>query len=201
MSTGSPSGDTIHLPEPSRKGSVSLEGALARRRSIRSFRKDPLDLEAIGQLLWSAQGVVTRSGLRTAPSAGALYPLEVYAVLPEGVYHYEPKRHRLIRIAESDRRRELRSVSLDQASITQAPLVIVLAAVHERLARDYGPTRGERYVDIEIGHAAQNVHLQAVALGLGSVPIGAFHDARVRSVLGLPREERPLYLIPVGFPR
>jgi SagB-type dehydrogenase family enzyme len=200
MPSNWPDDRTIDLPERRLTDGTTVAEAIEKRRSVRSFRKQPLDLRSIGQLLWSAQGIVTRSGLRTAPSAGALYPLEVYAVLPEGVYHYEPKKHRMTLTAEGDRRTELRRVALDQASITQAPLVIVLASVDERITKEYGPTRGERYIHNEIGHAAQNVHLQAAALGLGSVPMGAFHDARVQKVLGLPREERPLYLIPVGFP-
>lgn len=201
MPPGWPDERTIDLPERRLTDGTTVAEALEKRRSVRSFRKQPLDLRTVGQLLWAAQGIVTGSGLRTAPSAGALYPLEVYAVLPEGVYHYEPKKHRMTMTAEGDRRADLRRVSLDQASITQAPLVIVLASVDERITKEYGATRGERYIHNEIGHAAQNVHLQATALGLGSVPMGAFHDARVQKVLDLPREERPLYLIPVGFPR
>lgn len=201
MGSTIPAAVSFDLPRPARRGEVSVEEALARRRSHRSFEERALDVEAIGQLLWAAQGIVTRTGFRTAPSAGALYPLEIYAVLPEGVYRYDPRRHRLARTVERDVREDLCRAALDQTSIAQAPLVLVFAAVHSRIAKEYGPTRGERYVHMEIGHAAQNVHLQAAALGLGSVPIGAFHDARMQLVLGLPREEKPLYLVPVGVPR
>ena len=201
MGSTIPAAVSFDLPRPARKGAVSVEEALARRRSHRTYEDRPLDVEAIGQLLWAAQGIVTRTGFRTAPSAGALYPLEIYAVLAEGVYRYDPRRHRLTRTIERDLRMELCRAALEQRSVADAPLVLVFAAVHSRIASEYGPTRGERYVHMEIGHAAQNVHLQAAALGLGSVPIGAFQDARVQKALGLPAEERPLYLVPVGYPR
>jgi SagB-type dehydrogenase family enzyme len=191
----------IELPKPSLKSDVSLERTLARRRSIREFRDEPLTREQLSQLLWSLQGITDREGDRTAPSAGALFPLETYVATAEGLYHYDPRRHELTRRAEGDLRPALHRAALEQDSIVEAPAVFVVAAVHDRIERKYGPARTPRYVHMEVGHAGQNLLLQAVALGLGSVPIGAFHDARVQKVLGLPADHKPLYLLPVGKPR
>jgi SagB-type dehydrogenase family enzyme len=185
------------LPEPKKQGSVSLEEALAGRRSERSFVRRTLDREQISQLLWAAQGV-TRRGLRTAPSAGALYPLEVYLVSGEGIYRHLPRSHELERIAEGDILPQLARAALDQGCIREAPVSIVIAAVYQRTERRYGD-RAARYVWIEAGHVAQNIHLQAVAMGLGSVPVGAFDDRQVHRVLSLPEDQMPLYIIPVGY--
>jgi SagB-type dehydrogenase family enzyme len=180
---------------------MSVEEALARRRSVRSFAARDLTEEQISQLAWAAQGVTEpRMGLRTAPSAGALYPLEIYLVKKDGVFHYIPEGHELAQISSADVRGRLAEAALGQSSVREAPLDIVIAAVYERTSSKYG-SRAERYVHIEAGHAAQNLHLQAVALGLASVPVGAFDDNAVSKTLGLPPEERPLYIIPVGNPR
>ncbi|MEW6568681.1 MAG: SagB/ThcOx family dehydrogenase [Chloroflexota bacterium] len=191
--------DAISLPDPDRRGQQTLERTLDRRWSCRTFTREPLTLVQIGQLLWAAQGVNSR-GRRTAPSAGALYPLEVYAVLPEGVAHYEVLNHRLELLQRRDVRQELALAALGQDFIAVAPLSVVLCAVFKRVTARYGKARGERYVLIEIGHAAQNVLLQAEALGLGSVPVGAFADAEVHRLLGLPPDHVPLYLLPIGYP-
>jgi SagB-type dehydrogenase family enzyme len=177
---------------------------LASRRSVRDFADAELSLEDTAQLLWAAQGITHSEGLRTAPSAGALYPLEVYlvagrvATLPAGIYRYDPRRHQLAPTASGDRRRELALAALDQTWIADALAVVVIAAVFRRMGVKYGG-RGERYVHIEAGHAAENVCLQAVALGLGTTVVGAFSDAEVKRLLGLGNEE-PLLLIPVGKP-
>ncbi len=192
--------EVIVLPAPRQQGSLSLEEALAGRRSIREYGPRPLTWEEIGQLLWAAQGITSPQGFRTAPSAGALYPLEVYVVLPEGVYHYLPQAHQLRRTAAGDHRGALGNAAVRQRPVYEAPAVFVIAGVYQRTAAKYGQ-RAERYVHLEAGHAAQNLLLQAVALGLGAVPIGAFHDDQVRAVLGLSANETPLYLIPVGAPR
>ncbi len=195
----------IELPHPTLKSEVSVEQALAERRSVREFRDAPLNLAQVGQLLWSAQGITHDEGMRTAPSAGALYPLEVYVAvgavgeLPVGVYHYHPNQHALSRIIETDARTELARVAYGQSWIATAPAIIVIAAVYERTARKYG-TRAERYVLIEVGHAAQNVYLQAVALKLGTTIVGAFDDRRLKNVLELKKNERPLCILPVGYP-
>jgi SagB-type dehydrogenase family enzyme len=195
-----PADSVIPLPSPRLQGSLSLEEVLARRRSVRSFTPQALSLVEIGQLLWAAQGVTDPSGKRTAPSAGALYPLETYALTPDGIYHYDPAAHSLARVRDGDRREELYQAALMQDSVRQAPLVIAMAAVYGRTEAKYGPQRGPRYVHMEVGHAAQNVLLQAVALGLGAVPVGAFLDDEMADVLGLPGDQRPLYLLAVGHP-
>lgn len=190
--------DIIVLPLPDTKGKVPLETTILKRRSIRSFTDQTLNLAEIGQLLWAAQGITDRKGLRAAPSAGALYPLEIYVVKEDGFFHYLPEGHKLRRLSERDLRRPLQSAALSQSWVGEAAVDIIICAVYERVTSGYGK-RGIRYTDIEVGHAAQNIHLQAVALGLGSVPIGAFSDDGVARVLSLPDEEIPLYIIPVGY--
>lgn len=196
-----PAGEALSLPEPRVTGTLSVEEALAKRRSIRSFGEQPLTMAELGQLLWAAQGLTAASGARTAPSAGALYPLEVYAVTPDGVYRYRPQGHQLVPHVGGDMRSALSAAASNQSSVARAPAVIVIAAVYARTAQKYGEARTPRYVALEAGHAAQNVLLQAVALGLGAVPVGAFDDARVQGVLDLPADQEPLYLIPVGHPK
>jgi SagB-type dehydrogenase family enzyme len=196
QSTGS-----FDLPAPATRGSVSVEEALAARRSVREFAADPLTAAQLSQLLWSAQGVTGRQGLRAAPSAGALYPLEVYVATAGGVHHYEPRAHRLVARTDRDLRSALARAALGQACVAEAPAVFVIAAVQARVEVKYGRARSPRYVHLEAGHAAQNLLLQATALGLGGVPVGAFEDDEVQAVLGLPRDHRPVYLVPVGKPR
>lgn len=192
-------GRAVELPAPRTDGPMSLERALAARRSVRDFTDERLTLEELAQLLWAAQGITADWGGRTAPSAGALYPLEVYAVTPGGLYHYLPDGHRADVLRADDLRRPLAAAALGQSAVAEAPAVLVIAAVFRRTEVKYGE-RAERYVHLEAGHAAQNVLLQAVALGLGGVPIGAFSDREVQRVLGLPADHEPLYLIPVGHP-
>ena len=189
------------LPTPYLKGTLSLEEALAQRRSVREFADTPLTLAELGQLLWATQGMTHPAGLRTAPSAGALYPLEVYAVTREAMYHYEPQGHRVSVHIAIDTRPRLYAAALRQEPVLKAPTVIVIAAVYARTASKYGGERSPRYVHLEAGHAAQNVLLQAVTLNLGAVPIGAFEDDAVKRALALPSDQQPLYLIPVGHPR
>jgi SagB-type dehydrogenase family enzyme len=196
--------ETIKLPQPSLKSSTSVEETMLKRRSVRYFSDKPLTLVEVSQLLWSAQGITEpKHGLRTAPSAGALYPLEVYVVagkvenLEAGIYKYKPQTHELIKIVKGDKRTELYNAALQQSSIQTAPVNLVFSAVYERTSWKYRD-RAERYVHIEIGHAAQNVCLQAVSLGLGTVPIGAFYDDRVKKTMQLPKNEEPLYIMPLG---
>ena len=188
------------LPEPRRSGQLSLEETLLIRRSARTFSDQPLRLSEISQLLWAAQGITNPRGYRTAPSAGALYPLELYCVTEAGVFHYLPHDHALITVLEGDVREPLHKAGLSQEAILDAPMVLIFTAVYERTRVKYGAERSPRYVHLEAGHAAQNVLLQAVSLGLGAVPIGAFTDDDVQHLLGLPRDHQPLYLIPVGHP-
>ena len=193
--------DEILLPQPKLKGKISLEQTIAQRRSKRSFKAKPLTDDEIGQLLWSAQGLTDkRRGLRAAPSAGALYPMEIFALTKDGVFYYSPKEHKLTLKDSRDLRKQLSAAALHQKSVAEAALDIVITAVYSRVTGRYGQ-RGIRYTDIEAGHIAQNVHLQAVALGLDSVPIGAFSDQKVSEVLNLPENYSPLYIIPVGYAR
>ena len=190
------SSKTISLPEP-------RTAALRERRSVRSYKDDPLDLAEVSQILWSAQGITNPRGFRTAPSAGALYPLELYVIagnvknLPAAVYKYTPRDHALLEIVSGDRRSDLSRAALRQGAIRKAPAVILFCAVYERTTGKYGQ-RGIRYVHMEVGHAAQNACLQAIALGLHTAVIGAFRDAEVKTIANLPTDEQPLYFVPVG---
>jgi SagB-type dehydrogenase family enzyme len=193
-------GSEMVLPTPRQQGEVSLEDAIANRRSVREFTDEKLSWEQVSQLLWAAQGLTDPHGLRAAPSAGALYPLEIYVALPDGAHHYLPEGHAVEMVTEEDLRDDLWEAGLQQDALQEAPTIFVITAVYERTEGKYGE-RAERYVELEAGHAAQNLLLQAVALGLGAVPIGAFYDDQVQAALGLPPDHRPLYLIPVGYPR
>jgi len=189
------------LPAPVQAGRMPLEQAIRLRRSVRTFTAEPLTLQQIGQLCWAGQGITDpQRGFRSAPSAGALYPIELYIVTADGVDHYLPKEHALERHLAGDVRGALRSAALGQEAITRAPACVVVTAVVERTARKYGP-RAERYCFLEAGHVAQNILLQATALGLAGVPMGAFEDEQVAAVLKLPKGTRVLYLMPIGHPR
>lgn len=191
----------MQLPEPITKGKVSLEEAISKRRSQRNFAKKDLSLEQISQLLWAGQGITGKKisfNFRAAPSAGALYPIEIYLVTKDGLYRYLAENHKLDVVSDKDLRNALCASSLGQDAITQAPANIVICANYLRVTKKYGQ-RGIRYTDIEAGHVAQNIHLQAVALGLSSVPIGAFGDAQVKNTLSLSPDTEPLYIIPVGY--
>lgn len=196
----------VHLPQPRLDSGTSVEKALLGRRSVREYRDEPLTLAEIGQLLWAAQGVTSPDGLRTAPSAGALYPLELYVVagnvrgLAPGIYRYRPQTHTLAPMLAGDRRGELCAAALHQEAIKTAPASLVLSAVVARTTGKYGK-RGVRYVYMDHGHAAENVYLQAVALDLGTVLIGAFDDDGVRRGVSLSPEEEPLSIMPVGRTR
>lgn len=198
MTTATSPRSTADLPEPS-ESAVSLDTALRGRRSVREFLAEPLTRGEIGQLLWAAQGVTADWGGRTAPSAGALYPLELHAVTPTGALHYLPDGHRVETTSARDLRPDLAAAALGQDAVERAPLVVIVVVVPERTAATYGERAG-RYVDLEAGHAAQNLLLQAVAIDLAGVPIGAFDDAAVARVLALPRGHEPRYLLPVGRP-
>ena len=189
------------LPPPTTKGTVSVEETLAKRRSIRAFKPERLTPGHISQLLWAAQGITEkRRGGRTTPSAGATYPLTTYLVTDQGVFLYDPEKHALVPKREGDVRSALAAAALGQAWVRESPASIVFAAIYARTTGRYG-SRGQQYVHMEVGHAAENVHLQAVALGLGSAPVGAFDDESVARLLDLSHDERPLYIIPVGVPR
>jgi SagB-type dehydrogenase family enzyme len=195
--------ELIKLPGPELAGEYSVEKLLQQRRSVRSYKKSSLNLTEVGQLLWSAQGVSDTQGLRTAPSAGALYPLEIFVVagdvnqLSPGIYQYNPEEHSLLKTANGDLRKLLQKAALNQSSIGDAAVVFVFTAIFQRSIWKYGG-RGVRYVHMEVGHAGQNLFLQAEALGLGTVVIGAFNDDEVREALSLDSDIQPLSLMPVG---
>jgi SagB-type dehydrogenase family enzyme len=198
----------IKLPPPLLKGKVSLEEAITKRRSVRRYRPESPALFQLSQILWSAQGVTGGGRLRAAPSAGATYPLEIFVVigkqaieeLEAGIYHYEVDSHSLSLHKPGDFRIDLARAALDEGFIAAAPVDIVICALYTRTSYRYG-RRGERYVHMEVGHVGQNIHLQAVALGLATVEVGAFDDEDVRKVLGVEEQIKPLYIMPIGKPR
>ena len=205
--------ETVELPKPGTDGTVSVEKALAERRSVRSFTTDPLTLDEVSQLLWSAYGITytrdgmpdfVRGGLRTAPSAGALYPLEVYLVagnvegLRAGLYRYVSDGHLLQMLIGGDLRLDLQRACHGQRFVGSAPASIVYSAIYERCTSKYGERGRERYVCMDLGHSGQNVYLQCEALGLGTCAVGAFDDEAVHKVMRLSEEEEALYVMPVG---
>jgi SagB-type dehydrogenase family enzyme len=214
----SPEAEIIQLPAPQLDSRISVEKAISLRRSVRDYVDVPLSISEISQILWAAQGFTQerkepprmwnpkyewQGGLRTAPSAGALYPMEIYLLagnvegLAKGVYKFIPKNHSLKRITSVDKRTDLCNAALKQPSIEKAAAVIVMAGVYERTSFKYGE-RAERYVHIEAGSIAENVYLQGLTLGIGTVIIGAFNDKDVKNVLGLPEDENPLVIMPLG---
>lgn len=195
----------ILLPEPQRQSKTTIEEAILKRRSSREFKDEPLTLFEISQILWSAQGITAPEwGGRAAPSAGALYPLEIYLVarkaegLLSGVYHFIPQGHKLRKVSEGDLSLELTTAALGQDPIKAAPVNLVITAIFERTTQKYGE-RGIHYVYMEAGHAAQNVYLQTQSLNLGTVTIGAFDDEEVKKLLKLSPNEVPLYIMPIGY--
>ena len=185
------------LPKPKADGAVSIEKALADRRSVRDFVREPLTLRQVSQILWAAQGETARDGLRTAPSAGALYPLESYLQagdvrgLEPQMYHYRSHGHELVRVVDGDQRERLAHAASEQLWISEAAAVIVLCAVYGRTTRKYGE-RGRMYVHMEAGHVVQNICLEAAALGLGSTVVGALEEEAVRRILRVPKRQVPL---------
>ena len=196
--------EVVTLPAPQKDGAVSVEAALQNRRSVRFFKDLPLSLQSVSQLLWAAQGITDKRGFRTAPSAGALYPLELYLFagkaegLEPGIYHYRPADHTLLLVTDGDFRETLCRAALWQDAICQAPTVFLIAGVPERTTGKYGE-RGIRYIHMEAGHTAQNILLQAVSLDLGGVAIGAFSDHEVSKLLKMDKGRIPLYIVPVGM--
>jgi SagB-type dehydrogenase family enzyme len=204
----------IRLPAPRLKGNVSLEETILRRRAVRRYHTEPLLLSQLSQILWSAQGMTGTREFRATPSAGATYPLEIFVVVGDqcviasvakqasrelraGTYHYDPKSHSLSLHISGDLRPDLARAALDEEFIAKVPMDIVICALYHRTSYRYGK-RGERYVHIEVGHVGENIHLQAVALGLSTVEVGAFNDEAVANVLGVEEQIRPLYIMPVG---
>jgi len=195
--------ESIKLPEPRYRSNVSIEEALLYRRSVRDYWEAPLELVEISQLLWAAQGVTDKEGHRTAPSAGALYPLDIYLVvrnvnsLAAGTYKYKPEGHELEKVMTENKWTGLCEAANNQACVKTCAALIGICAVYERSTVKYGE-RGVRYTHIEVGHAAQNIYLQAVSLNLGTVFVGGYDDRKVQKAMNLPDNEIPLCLMPVG---
>jgi len=207
--------DFILLPYPMiRRDILSTEESIAYRRSIRDYKDEPISIEHLSQLLWATYGISeTRWGLKTTPSAGATYPLEIYVVVGErkvsipdrgylkpGIYKYHPYTHSLKLIREGDYMEELSKAAVNQRWVKEAAINIVICAVYERTTRVYGE-RGYRYVYMEVGHAGQNIYLEATALNLGAVVIGAFYDDWVKDIIKAEKDEHPLYLVSIGVPK
>lgn len=188
----------VELPVPEYTNK-SIEECILARRSIRQFQDKDIPLSSISLLVWAAQGITAKRGFRAAPSAGATYPLEIFLAKRDGLFRYIPQHHALKKEKTGDMRSEIAECALNQMFIADAGIVFVITGIFERTTRRYGE-RGVQYVHNEVGHCAQNIHLAAVALGLGSVPIGAFNDGELKQLLELD-DERPLYIVPVGFPR
>ena len=188
----------IKLPQPNFKGKYTLEEVLKKRRTCRDFVRDKkLTIEQISQLLWATYGITEISyGLKTAPSAGARYPLDIYVAKEDGVFKYDPQEHALIEVLKEDVREKVAIASWNQDFIASSSCVFIFYAVYERTTSRYGE-RGIRYVHIDLGHAAQNLLLQAEALDLGACPVGAFNDSEIKKILKFKGE--PLYIIPVGY--
>ncbi|MBD3304459.1 SagB/ThcOx family dehydrogenase [Candidatus Woesearchaeota archaeon] len=195
--------ETIKLPKPVLKSDVSVEEALKNRRSVREYKNKPLSLKDISQILWACQGI-TGDGKRTAPSAGALYALEIYIAageaneLDKGVYHYLPESHSLEKIKDRDIRKELGTAAYGQEWVSQAPASLVITGIYKRITQKYR-ARGKQYTHLEAGHAAQNVYLQAYSLNIGTVFVGAFTDSRVQQILGVPKDHVPFAIMPLGY--
>jgi SagB-type dehydrogenase family enzyme len=193
----------MKLPQPRLDSNFSLEKAISQRRSVRGFGDNPITLDELSQLLWAAQGVTHVAGLRAAPSAGTLFPMELYVVagnvveLEAGVYKYQSQGHELFKLKTGDVRKSLTQAAADQSTVAEAAASIVIMAAYEQMLARYGE-RGTEYTAIEAGHVSQNIYLQATALGLGTVALGAFIDNEVNEILEAPARLMPLYIMPVG---
>mgnify|MGYP000554194144 CR=1 FL=1 len=199
----------IKLPDPSYHGKTSVEEAIKKRRTIRNFQKKSLKLSQLSQLLWSAQGITDDKGfMRSVPSAGALYPLDIYVVVGEkgveglepGVYHYSPRQHIINEVCKNDKRKDVARASLSQMWMANAPIILIITAEYKRITGKYGE-RGIRYAIMEVGHVAQNIFLQSESLGLGAGIVGAFYDNEVARSINAFKNHQPLIIMPVGYKR
>jgi len=205
--TANPAQSEIVLPSPNRTG-LALEEAIAKRRSVRDFSGESLTLGEVSQILWAGQGITDRAGgFRSAPSAGALYPIELYLVPNRvegagcGIYRYVPEGHRLVLVRNGTFGQELAKAAYGQSPVGDAAAVVVLTAIPARTAAKYGDAQAERFIDIEAGHISQNMLLEAVSLGLGAAPIGGFSQEEADAVLGIDgKNEKAVYLAIIGKP-
>lgn len=205
--------NTYQLPSPNYDGELSIEASMLQRRSQRDYKPDAISTQQLSQVLWAAYGITEsieepaflRGGLKTAPSAGARYPLDIYALvgnvdgLNKGLYKFLPQGHRLEQIHNKDLRPELCVASYEQLMIQEAPVILVYTAVFERCTSKYGERGRERYVCMDLGHSAENVYLQVQSLGLGTCAVGAFNDAEVQKIINTSEEEEALYIMPIGY--
>ena len=204
---------TYILPSPLTDGTVSVEHALSNRRSHRNFTDEAISAEQLSQILWAAYGITSpvpdrpklRGGFRTAPSAGGLYPFEIYVLVGKvtgveaGLYKYISQEHKIVRVTGQDLRESLSVASFGQVQIKEAPVSILYAAIYSRMTEKYGDRGRDRFVCIDLGHSAQNIYLQAETLNLGTCAVGGFDDEKVVEVMQLPEEEIPLFIMPVGY--
>lgn len=196
--------EKIKLPEPKYDSGTSIEKALLNRRSIREYKNEPLKISEVSQLLWAAQGITDpKTGFRTAPSAGALYPIEIRVIIgnveevASGIYKYAPQEHELLIVKEGDIRDKIAIAANKQTWIEKGAIIIVFSAVYERTTQKYGDG-GVKFAHIEVGHAAQNAYLQAVSLNLGMTVVGGFNTEEIKKILSMPDNEDPLYIAPIG---
>ncbi len=194
----------LSLPAPSLTGTVSLETAIHERRSTRHFKNQPLSLSQISQLLWASQGITHQNSLRAAPSAGGCYPLTVYLVagnvtgLAPGVYTYIVEKHALQKCSDGDLRSRLCAAAFSQRSVEEAAATIVIGGVYEGVAKKYG-AHAQDFTWLEAGCVAENVALQAISCGLGTVCVAGFTPQAVQEIVGMPEEIQPLCLLPLGI--
>ncbi|MBN2313293.1 MAG: DJ-1/PfpI family protein [Sedimentisphaerales bacterium] len=190
----------IQLTEPDTEGAITLQQALAKRRSVTQFTNEALKPSDISQLAWAGQGITeTQKGLRTAPSLGEIYPIDLIFVTQEGTFTYDPTEHRLEQLSDQDIRISLASATSMPESVAGAPCSIILAGSTRKMSERF-PDKARTYIYLEAGHIAQNIELQATALDLGSVAVAVFNTANVRKTCKLPRNEDPLYIVCVGHP-
>jgi SagB-type dehydrogenase family enzyme len=195
--------ESITLPQPDLEGKMTLEQALAQRRSVRQYAPGPLSLAEVSQLLWAAHGITGPNGKRTTPSARAVFPLEIWLAvgdvtdLAPGVYRYVPEDHALSLVAAGDPREGITAAAPRQAGVPTIPVVVAVVG-DSALATERFGSRRERYLAMEAGFVVQDVYLQATALGLGTVAVGGYRDAPAREALGLPAGRELLLLMPVG---
>jgi len=207
--SGSALAQAISLPRPRLQSKVSVEEAIQARRSIRAFARAPLQFSEVAQIVWAAQGITeSAQGRRAAPSAGALYPVEIYLAVTKGgveglevgVYRYDAANHGLQRVSAENRTERIVRAARNQTWAGQAALMVIIAGEYARTAVKYGE-RAQRYVHIEVGCVAENIFLQVQALGLRAGIIGAFDDASLQEAATLPAAHEPLLIMPVGRPR
>lgn len=200
--------NVTYLPAPQLSGNLSVETAIQNRRSVRSYSNETISISNVSQILWSAQGITdNQNNLRATPSAGQVYPLEIYVVvgnstvtgLAPGAYHYVPSNNTLEKTVNGDLRSHLSSIATEQEAVNQAPVDFIITGNYQKMINKYkDPTLCTRFVDLEAGHAGENIYLQAESMGLVTVAIGSFNETQMIQLLELPQNETPLYIFPLG---